>query len=215
MTQPRPRLSARSLAWPLAVLALGVAWTYTVNVDASRTTSVMAAPTAIAVVDVARLVEEIDERGEWDMRIEVLQAAINDEYKDRHAAMERRLKESESTSDEAVRQTIRDEVALMQLRLEEWARLKGQELDRERSLKWKSIYRNLRREAARVAEADGYELVLVNDSTAVIRTDPAVQVPLEQQVLTQIQNRRILFSAPPIDITEQIIVRMNNAIPQP
>ena len=103
----------------------------------------------------------------------------------------------------------------MQLRFEQWVQSKTQEIDRERSLKWRSIYRNLRREAARVAETDGYELVLVNDATGEIRTEPNSQMPLEQQVLTQMLNRRILYSASPIDITEQVIVRMNNAAPQP
>ena len=36
-------------------------------------------------------------------------------------------------------------------------------------------------------------------------------MPLQQQVLEQITNRRILFAANTIDITDQVIVRMNNA----
>ena len=215
MSTPQTRFTLPALAWPALTVVLGVALSYTVVVEASRPMKVMAAPTAVAVVDVSRLVEEIDERGEWDMRIEALRAAVEQEFKNRQAAAERRLEESENASDEITRQTIRDEVALMQLRTQEWAIVKGQELDRERSLKWQSIYRNLRRESARIAETDGYELVLVNDATGEIRTNPASQTPLEQQVLTQMLNRRILFTADPIDITEQLIVRMNNALPQP
>jgi Skp family chaperone for outer membrane proteins len=215
MSTPQNRFTLPALAWPALTIVLGVALSYTVAVEASRPMKVMAAPTAVAVVDVSRLVEEIDERGEWDMRIESLRAAVEQEFKNRQAAAERRLEESENASDEITRQTIRDEVALMQLRTQEWAIVKGQELDRERSLKWQSIYRNLRRESARIAETDGYELVLVNDATGEIRTNPASKTPLEQQVLTQMLDRRILFTAEPIDITEQLIVRMNNALPQP
>ena len=215
MSTPQNRFTLPALAWPALTVVLGVALSYTVAVEASRPMKVMAAPTAVAVVDVSRLLEEIDERGEWDMRIESLRAAVEQEFKNRQAAAERRLEESENASDEIIRQTIRDEVALMQLRTQEWAIVKGQELDRERSLKWQSIYRNLRRESARIAETDGYELVLVNDATGEIRTNPASKTPLEQQVLTQMLDRRILFTAEPIDITEQLIVRMNNALPQP
>ena len=202
-------------SWPIAIVVVALALAYTVSVEASRPYVVQAAPTAVAVIDVSRLVQEIDERGEWDMRLESLQAAISKEAQDNQAAIERRLKESEAMEDGQERQDIRDEVALMQLRFEQWVQAKSQELDRERSLKWRSIYRNLRREASRVAETDGYELVLVNDASGDIRTDPNAQMPLEQQVLTQMLNRRILYSASPIDITEQVIVRMNNAAPQP
>lgn len=202
-------------SWPIAIVVVALALAYTVSVEASRPYVVQATPTAVAVIDVSRLVQEIDERGEWDMRLESLQAAISKEAQDNQAAIERRLKESEGLEDGEERQNIRDEVALMQLRFEQWVQAKSQELDRERSLKWRSIYRNLRREASRVAETDGYELVLVNDASGDIRTDPNAKMPLEQQVLTQMLNRRILYSASPIDITEQVIVRMNNAAPQP
>ena len=90
--------------------------------------------------------------------------------------------------------------------------MKSAEVDREESLKWRSIYRNLRRETARVAEAEGFELVMVNDSIGEISTTPGTQVPLQQQVIEQITNRRILFADRTVDITDQVIVRMNNAI---
>jgi Skp family chaperone for outer membrane proteins len=204
------RIGSRFL-WPLAILCLSVALFQSVNANASRPTIMQAAPTAVAVIDVGRLTDEIDEAGEWDMKLEALQSSMNSEGQEAQAAMERRLKESEETEDLEKRQEIRDEVALMQLQLEQWAKFKGQELDRERSLKWQSIYRNLRREAQKVAEADGYELVLVNDSAGEIRTQAGAQASMEQQVLTQILNRRILYSGSTIDITDQVIVRMNNA----
>lgn len=205
----------RRQSWLIAIAAVAIVFAYTVAVEASRPRVIEVAPTAVAVIDVARLVQEIDERGEWDMRLESLQASVNQEAQDRQKAIERRLKESEETEDIEKRQAIRDEVALMQLRFEQWVQIKSLEIDRERSLKWRSIYRNLRRETSRVAETDGYDLVLVNDATGEIATDPNAQMPLEQQVLTQMLNRRILYSASPIDITEQVIVRMNNAAPQP
>ena len=84
--------------------------------------------------------------------------------------MDKRLKESEQAATPEDRQRIRDEVALMQLRLEQWGALKTAEVDREESLKWRSIYRNLRRESQRVAEAEGYEMVMVDDSVGDVQT---------------------------------------------
>ena len=125
--------------------------------------------------------------------------------------MERRLAESESAPDADDRQRIRDEVALMQLRFEQWANVKSGEIDREESLKWRSIYRNMKREAARVAEAEGFALVMVNDSIGDIQTTSGNQTPLQQQVVEQIMDRRVLFARETIDISDQVIVRMNNA----
>ena len=93
--------------------------------------------------------------------------------------------------------------------------MKAIEVDREQSLMWRSIYRNLRREAERVAEAEGFALVLVDDSAGEIRTQSGTQVPLQTQVLQQITNRRILFASNTTDISDQVIVRMNNAIVAP
>lgn len=191
----------------LALIVLGA----TLTVDASRPVRVAADPTPVAVVNVSRVFEQIEERSEWDIRIQALQSSIQEEANGRRAAMERRLAESEAAATPEDRQRIRDEVALMQLRFEQWATVKSGEVDREESLKWRSIYRNLKREVARVAEAEGYAMVVVDDSIGELQTAANAQVPLQQQVIEQITDRRVLFARNTIDISDQVIVRMNNA----
>ena len=197
-----------ALAGLVAIAALLV---QTLTADASRPLRIVAEPTPVAVVDVGRIFEQIDERSEWDVRIEALKGSIQQEAANRQATMERRLAESEKAATPEDRQKIRDEVALMQLRFEQWAAVKGSEVDREESLKWRSIYRNLRREAARVAEAEGYAMVMVDDTVGEISTTPGTQMSLQQQVLEQITNRRLLYATNTVDISDQIVVRMNNA----
>ncbi len=201
----------RGFLTPVSLVLLGVLCLHTLTVEGSRPRLVAADPTPVAVVDVSRVLEQIDERSDWDIRIEALRGSIQREAAKRREAMDKRLKESEQAETAEDRQRIRDEVALMQLRLEQWGALKTAEVDREESLKWRSIYRNLRRESQRVAEAEGYEMVMVDDSVGDVQTMPQSKVPLQQQVLEQITNRRVLFAANAIDITDQVIVRMNNA----
>lgn len=203
------------LAAPTALAVSLVLLVHTMSVNASRPTTVQADPTSVAVVEVSRVLDQIDEKSEWEIRIDALKSAIQQEGVSRQQAMERRRAESEAATSPEQRQDIRDEVALMQLRLEQWANMKAVEVDREQSLMWRSIYRNLRREAERVAEAEGYALVLVDDSGGEIRTQSGTQVPLQTQVLQQITSRRILFAANMTDISDQIIVRMNNAVVAP
>ncbi|MBC02527.1 MAG: hypothetical protein CMJ34_04375 [Phycisphaerae bacterium] len=193
------------------IVAVAVVLFQTLTVDASRPVRVIADPTPVALVNVARIFDQIGERSEWDIRIEALKSSIRETATSRQATMQRRLAESEQATSPEERQKIRDEVALMQIRFEEWARVKNAEVDREESLKWRSIYRNLQREAARVAENEGYAMVMVDDTVGDITTTPGTQVPLQQQVLEQITNRRLLYATKTVDISDQVIVRMNNA----
>ncbi len=211
--RPSPFLFSRILT-PLAFLAGCAVLAYASAVDASRPAGWTAAGQT-AVVDVAKVFEEIEERTNWDIRIENMRASIETEARSRSQAMERRLKESESVTDADARQKMRDEVALMQLRLEQWGNAKTREVDREEALKWRSIYRNLMRETKRVAEAEGIDIVLVDDSGSEIRTENNAQVPLQAQVIQQITTRRVLFAKNAIDITDQVIIRMNNAVEAP
>lgn len=203
------------VAGPTALAVSLVLLVHTMSVNASRPTTVQADPTPVAVVEVARVLEQIDEKSEWEIRIDTLKASIQQEGAARQKAMERRLEESEAATSPEQRQVIRDEVALMQLRLEQWVNMKSVEIDREQSLMWRSIYRNLRKEAERVAESEGFALVLVDDSGGEIRTQSGTKVPLQTQVLQQITSRRILFAANMTDISDQVIVRMNNAVVAP
>lgn len=214
MAHATPSRTIGRIFTPVAFLLGCVLLAYTASVDASKPAGWTAAgPTA--VVDVAKVFEEIEERTNWDIRIESMRASIESEARSRSQAMERRLKESEAITDPDERQKVRDEVALMQLRMEQWGNAKTREIDREESLKWRSIYRNLLRETKRVAEAEGIEVVLVDDSETEIRTENNQQVPLQAQVLQQISTRRVLFAKNTVDITDQVIIRMNNAVGAP
>ena len=67
----------------------------------------------------------------------------------------------------------------MRLRFEEWGRLKQLELDREKSLRWQTLYRAVSDEAARLAEAEGYEVVLVNYSLGPLSVSREIEMSQE------------------------------------
>lgn len=168
-------------------------------------------PGSIATVDLGRVLDRLNESADWDMRLRSLSANITAEFQSRQAALEARWREAEGIASEAERRAALEEMALQRLRFEEWGRMKQVEVDRERSLKWQSLYRAIREEAGRLAESQGYELVVVNDSLGPISVSRDSEASQEQQVLQQILNRRLLHAAKSTDITEQLIVRMNNA----
>ena len=56
--------------------------------------------------------------------------------------------------------------------------------------------------AQQLAEEDGYDIILMNDSVLEIPENP-------ENIVREISNRRILFARSQMDITDQLIQRMN------
>jgi Skp family chaperone for outer membrane proteins len=92
-----------------------------------------------------------------------------------------------------------------------WREYIRQEVDIEKSLLLQSLYRRITDSVAELAELDGINLVLINDGNRIVQTVPDSQMARELQVRQQISTRRIIYSSPSIDITERLIIRMNNA----
>ena len=105
-----------------------------------------------------------------------------------------------------------DMLRLKKLQAEQWGVMKELELDRERSLKWQSVYRAVREGAAKLAEAEKFDLIMVDASRIEISTQRAKDAPpLETQAKSQISALRILHAAKTIDVTEKLIVQINNS----
>jgi hypothetical protein len=105
-----------------------------------------------------------------------------------------------------------DELRLKKLQAEQWSGLKELEVDRERSLKWQAVYRTLREGAKQLAEAEKYELIIVDDSRIEIQTQRSQNSPpLEAQAKGQIAELRVLYAGKLIDVTDKLIVQLNNA----
>ncbi|MDA0974571.1 MAG: OmpH family outer membrane protein [Phycisphaerales bacterium] len=171
----------------------------------------MIAAERIATVDMGKVLDRLNEAAEWDMKIDRLSANIGQEFQRRQEALQSRIAELREMPESDDSAALREEVALMRLRFEEWGRLKQLELDRERSLKWQTLYRAIREEVARLAQSEGFELVVVNDGVGPISVSRELEMSQERQVRMQIEGRQILFAADATDITEQLVVRMNNA----
>jgi outer membrane protein len=179
------------------------------RVAAEAHAAAMAAPpVAVATVDVAKVFDKLNENADWQIQIRNLASSYGEELRARQSELEKLLKELEAVTEPARRNELADDIAMKRLRLEEWARLKQGEVDRERSLMWQSMYRAIRDEARKVAESEGYQLVVVDDSQTEVRPSREVKAPLEEQVKQQIASLRMLYAAPTIDISDKVVVRI-------
>jgi len=191
--------AAASLAMALAPGALGTA------------RFAPAQGTRTATVSLARVMDKLQERQEFEMQVEAMKRQFQEEVQARKKKFESGLKEVEAMEDTPARQAKLEPLILEQLELEQWGNSRMADIDRERSLMWRSIYRNLRSETAKLAEAEGYDHILVDDGSEDLPTSRELKVPLETQVLDQLQRRRMLYASPAHDLTDKLIVRMNNA----
>lgn len=203
----------RALGLPIAfVIAAAIVL---VGHDAFGTRPGTAPATRVATVNMATVFERIDTNTSWEVELNALTDRLNAEATRRTELINAELGKAEAMveSDPDGAQAIRDKVALMKLELDEWGALKQLELDRERALMWRTMYTVVREQAVSLARADGWDIVLVNDSLGEIKLAEDVNVSREQQVVSQILNRRMLYAAEATDITDQLIVRVNNINP--
>jgi len=179
--------------------------------EAVQANAAMAAPpTAVATVNVGKILTELSQSGSWQMQFNNLVNSIKAEGNKRQESLKEMRESADKLTDPTQRQQGLDAFALKQLQSEEWLKLRQVEVDRERSLMWKSLIRSAREESKNVAESEGYQLVLLDDTEAVIDADPKVNAPRETQVIQQISSIRVLYAAKTIDITEKVMVRIQN-----
>lgn len=165
---------------------------------------------AIATVDIIRLVDKLNEKSDWDVQLSALTKRIQAELDSRRKSIEEQVKALEGAPDDQ-KVALRDKIGLEDLQLREWANYKRAEIDRERALMWQSMYRNIREESQKLAQAEGFDIILVNDGVTDLTLQRDSQVPMEQQAQEQIMRRRVLYANPAIDVTDKLILRMNNA----
>jgi Skp family chaperone for outer membrane proteins len=199
----------RTLAGMIVAAAAGAVVAAT-SYNAGANARMAPSPTRVATVDLVKVIERLDERADWEVQITALGKKIQDEYSAKRKALEEMARKMEGAS-EAERLELRDKLAYEQLQFEQWERIKKIEIDRERALMWQSMYRNIRTESQKLADAEGWDIVMVNDGVTEIQLQRESKSPLEQQAQEQIVRRRVLYAGKSTDVTDQLVVRMNNA----
>lgn len=202
------RTTFASLVAGAALLAAGF---LAGSADARRPSAVFAAPTAIGVVNMASVFDRLNEAAEWDVKIKNLEAKIGEEAQARRKELESGAKELEAMAEGPDKERRLDGLRLKKLQVEQWLMMKDLEVDRERSLKWQSVYRAVREGSAKLCEQEKLDLVMVDDSKIEIQVQRSKDAPpLETQAKSQISALRILHSAKTVDVTEKLIVQINN-----
>jgi Skp family chaperone for outer membrane proteins len=174
-------------------------------------------PSVIATVRLSTVIEKLDKWGEAQANLTAMSGQVGAEQKRRQTeieAMQTQLQTMveahgiDNPTAEMIK--LQEDEALARLRFQAWARITMEKADMEKSLLLQDLYRSIKTTAATIANAAGYDLVLVDDSQGELRSTPDARAPREAQIMQQIGARRMLHANPALDITDELITRMNN-----
>lgn len=174
--------------------------------------------TNIAVIDLGSVLEGLAQRSDAAIALDEMESRIRAEQERRLSTLEElrnqlldmggRVNANEVSLEQA--HSLEEEFVLGRLNFEAWLQFSRNQMDVEASLQLQELYRAIRRAVRELASEQGYELVLIDDSKGELMVNPESSRSREEQVLQQMRTRTMLHASSSIDITTELIERMNN-----
>ncbi|MGI9014144.1 MAG: OmpH family outer membrane protein [Phycisphaerales bacterium] len=199
-------LNGRSLfVLPLALAMLAGSAALLVRTAALGNERTMAEPIRAAVIDLEMVFAQLESLASEQSRLNELGATIQTEGDRRSAALKAKASDLDvlaPKSDAFMR--AQEELLTASIEYETWIKVKQRLVDREKALVLEKIYNDIKIAIREISESDGYDIVFMNDSAKDLISGP------EEQVQQQISARRIMYARPSIDISSQVIQRLNN-----
>jgi Skp family chaperone for outer membrane proteins len=179
----------------LAALLLGFTATQTYAQAKSAT---------IGVVDVEKVFNELDERADIlagvQSEVQKLQQWEQQQRESlKKLQMDLDLLKPDTQEYINTREQLRRKAIEIRVELE----VKQRQLEAEQAAKMEMLYRKILDGIARVAQEQNVQLVLMKDNTPAIRNANA------QQIAAMVQGRKVLYSAPDMDMSEAVKRKLN------
>ena len=167
--------------------------------------SVQAQKSTVAVVDVQRAFNAVKEKSQIDAEL----TTMADKVKQEDASRTKTIKElqqdlsilSPGTAAHTQKQNDLEKAALSR---QVWLNYQQLKLNRERALRVENMYKKMLATIGRVATAEGYTVVLFKEQPVRFNN-----VTKPEQMNAVIQVRKVLWSAPNLDLTEQVVLKMD------
>ena len=160
----------------------------------------------VATVDLERVFSNLDEKSAADIRLQ----ALADDLQKESAAQSRDIELLEQNLDlfpagSEKYQEAEEKFMEATVKLRSYVAFGRGKIDFQKGVTLKRLYMSIKEAARLLAEREGYAVVVVDDSIV------AFQSGTEADMMRQISARRILYASPRGDITDAIIMQMNNA----
>jgi Skp family chaperone for outer membrane proteins len=169
-----------------------------------------ARPTTVVAVDLAAVLDGLQQRSVAEAELKQMGAELAAEEQRRVEELQA-LRQRREEAPEADHATLDEQLDRAMVKFEAWRQLQLERVDQETALRWQALDRSVRKAIAEMAEVEGYDIVLTDDSSVELGLNPALQASRENQIRQQMSARRLLYLNPEVDITDELIERMNNA----
>jgi Skp family chaperone for outer membrane proteins len=163
------------------------------------------ADTKVAVVNVAGVSEKYAKTADLEAQFDAVRRKLNQE---RDAMKEKIEKANRSLQEELKPGTDefrarRKQIALMEAELQWFVESEGQKVEKSLAESLRSIYADIQVVVREIAQEKGVDIVLAADQLPAETPDSANQV--RQHILLQ----KVLFWNPSVDLTDEVITRLN------
>jgi len=164
----------------------------------------------IALVRIDALFDQLQQRADARIELRQMELDVEDENRRRTEAITALQDELENVVAATRRKELEDEIAIKQLQWRLWQQAAKTRLEVERAIQLQHLYRSMRAAIKALATAEGYDLVLLDDSSDDLPFDRESRASPQIQVLQQIATRKILYRNSALEITMDLATRMNN-----
>ncbi len=162
-------------------------------------------PTAVAVVDIQIVFESLKEKVQIEADLKSRLEQLNmDEEGQKQELQELRSDLEILAPDTPAFNEKQNALEQKAIELQTWRAFHTQKLNHERGLQVERLYRKTLDGIGRVAQQNGYEIVLFKEKPADFRGAKP------EALNTLIQVRKVLWSADKLDLTDEVIQLMNN-----
>lgn len=168
-------------------------------------------PAIVATVQFQRLLNNLDQRAKVEAELVRWQSELQTELDKRREAIEALEAEREAAVGEVEKAQLNEQMAMAGLTLRHWSETKSQQLQSEHARRTEDLYIKIIDEVNKLAALQGYDMVFLNDASTEFSVDRQSRVPALLQVRQQISSRKLLYCEKGIDITDELVDRMNNA----
>lgn len=190
----------------LSILALAIALiTFSAVLGAGAQGLTAARPTKVAVVDVLKVFNGLQEKAqvEADMRskgekLQKEEHARQKELQDLQNDLKILAPETQAYSQKT------EQIKSKLIELKVWSQVQADSLKSESTLQLANLYRKMVDAIGRVAKENGYDLVLYKEQA------PDFEHVKPEAINQMIQLRKLLWSADDLNVTDQVVTRMNN-----
>lgn len=193
----------------ILVLAAAIAWQAGAN---TAVQSPPAQPTAVATIDIVQIFEQLNERtvleSQLDARVKARQAQLEEisaRLKNIQADLEGTLKPGTDDYKEKVREFM-EQRAVADARRNALTQI----ISIDRGAVRRQLYEKMTAAVAKIAERDGIDIVLFDDSGFEIPANAA-----DDDVFRAIVTKGVIYSRPTVDLTQRVVTLMNNEFTAP